>query len=93
VYATTDSSNKSDNKTDKLLTAVTVQYVNRPGGGAAASSGDWAVGVRVATDKAQSIVEAVRGKSIDLAIVPSRDKADGGKTPDECSPEAEKKED
>ncbi|HEX3732812.1 MAG TPA: SAF domain-containing protein [Mycobacteriales bacterium] len=90
VYATTDSSNKSDNKTDRLLTAVTVQYVNRPGGGATASSGDWAVGVRVAADKAQSIVEAVRGKSIDLAIVPSRDKTDDGETPDECSSKAEK---
>ncbi len=83
VYATTESSDKSQNRTDQLLGGVIVQYVNSPGGGAAATSGEWAVGVRVSQEDAQQVISAVRSRAVDIALAPT-----AGSGADPCTPKS-----
>ncbi len=80
VYATPDGGDKSQHKAEQLLSGAVVQYVNQPGGGAASTSGEWAVGVRVSADSAQQVISALRGKVVDIAAV-----ASAGSSNDPCA--------
>ncbi|MGI8647058.1 MAG: hypothetical protein DLM55_03470 [Acidimicrobiales bacterium] len=71
VYATTDSSDKSKNQTQKLLSSAIVQHIGRPGNGALSSSGEWSLSVRVADQGAKDLVAALHNMAIDIAVLPA----------------------
>jgi hypothetical protein len=65
VYATGKSGSR---ETSQVLRAVTVQAVQRPRGGIVAGGGEWAVVVRVPSDRSAAVVQAIRGSDLDVAI-------------------------
>jgi len=67
VFATPKGGEASGTK--QVLSAVTVQSAARAKGGLVAAGAQWSIAVRVPTDKASEVVEAIRTADIDIAVV------------------------